>query len=746
MTIRVRAALLALVIVLGLGSMGPSAGALPTPGLNCQASGTPLPLDLRYVPEPEQTNDFIGFYEWEECMAALSAAYPERIEVKVTAQSYGWENSATMQHDTFPVYMVEVTNEESAVPFEDKLKVLFMLSIHGNEKGGREGGFRAVEDYVRGIGMATQDATGHPGKTLYDLLDQAVLLFLFPNPDGWVHEEPEYYSGAPGLMYTRENGRGTDLNRQFPTIGWQFVNENAGRLAMREPEATGYATALLDYEHIVYAADIHGMLNPADGRVGDIGIYTDSASPNNEENIYGHFILGLISAGRVDPQEMLMGTRLAEVLNDRLNNDPTFAGWSTLPSTGAWGGEFYSWSTVWDTIGYTDSGISGDFFLQDTGLNAPGMNFEMAYNHITFDAAYPGAAQAMNEYHVQTVRQIVRAYLEAAVTNVQTSVESNGKTTAYLFNPTVVTDLDDEQALDGWAAENDQDDPWDISHVDFEAAPNDYFRDLKPFIKDGDQPAVFDELQPEQFAPEKLSTYDNVVVAGSAATTLTESHQGALKQFVEAGGNLVLTDSAFTLLEPLAGIQAEQLSKYAGMALLEDRGHPYAVNSEKLSRQTYEPVPIGYSLEGNNAPVWVVDSSAFESAGGEIVGTVPRDGHTAFGGEVTLGRLPMGSGTISILGAMLPDPTEEFYHPYGLDSYATTYFGNLLFYNMIGAEQVFDAPPIVLENVGTEKPLGGEPSPTAETEADDSSGSTPGPGLVLVTLAVGLGLVVRRRK
>jgi uncharacterized repeat protein (TIGR01451 family) len=43
--------------------------------------------------------------------------------------------------------------------------------------------------------------------------------------------------------------------------------------------------------------------------------------------------------------------------------------------------------------------------------------------------------------------------------------------------------------------------------------------------------------------------------------------------------------------------------------------------------------------------------------------------------QVTLGELPMGAGRIRIIGPLLPMPTESYYHPFGLASYALTYTG-----------------------------------------------------------------------
>ncbi len=40
-------------------------------------------------------------------------------------------------------------------------------------------------------------------------------------------------------------------------------------------------------------------------------------------------------------------------------------------------------------------------------------------------------------------------------------------------------------------------------------------------------------------------------------------------------------------------------------------------------------------------------------------------------------------GRIRFLGALLPQPTEEFFHPYGLQNYAVTYTGYTLLQNML---------------------------------------------------------------
>src|SRR5919106_6349039 len=115
--------------------------------------------------------------------------------------------------------------------------------------------------------------------------------------------------------------------------------------------------------------------------------------------------------------------------------------------------------------------------------------------------------------------------------------------------------------------------------------------------------------------------------------------------------------------------------------------------------QPYEPVPLGYYVgpggSGNancdsdrcDSPNWIVDQNAWKAVGGTTAGrTLVRESeepgsqsHTG----TSLGELPVGSGVIRIAGALLPDPTESNYHPFGLSSYALTYTGYQLVENLM---------------------------------------------------------------
>lgn len=87
---------------------------------------------------------------------------------------------------------------------------------------------------------------------------------------------------------------------------------------------------------------------------------------------------------------------------------------------------------------------------------------------------------------------------------------------------------------------------------------------------------------------------------------------------------------------------------------------------------------------GCDAPNWTVDREAWEGAGGLTLGRSyvrpGPDGGQGWAG-VTLGELSDGEGVIRIIGGLLPEPTQDNFHPYELSSYGLTWTGYQLFEN-----------------------------------------------------------------
>lgn len=174
---------------------------------------------------------------------------------------------------------------------------------------------------------------------------------------------------------------------------------------------------------------------------------------------------------------------------------------------------------------------------------------------------------------------------------------------------------------------------------------------------------------------------------------------GKLRTFVEKGGNLVLTDGALKNTAYMGVVPRPSVGRVKGYAgfiqfsadgesptfddpLATDMRQPGAAEGPGFRHQTYEPIPLGFRIPEDRdpfsgwAPNWTVDKHAWEAAGGRTVGLTGP-------GEVSLGELAMGQGRVRIIGPLLPKPTEEHYHPYGLTSYALTYSGYQVLLNSL---------------------------------------------------------------
>ena len=198
-----------------------------------------------------------------------------------------------------------------------------------------------------------------------------------------------------------------------------------------------------------------------------------------------------------------------------------------------------------------------------------------------------------------------------------------------------------------------------------------------------------------------------------------------LKEFVEGGGNLVLTDGALRALPDLTGMPFAAVAPatvYAGqVTFADDEGvstvkddlaqKPVTIEqlgarfNSGLRRQTFEPTPLGFPIQPDtrsnadqsNARQWDVDAKAFEAVGGRIAGTSvdPGGGDAAPVHErVTLGEIKLGKGQIRIAGALLPQPSTEFNHPLGLEPYALTYTGHILLRNLFEVPGILSSPTI----------------------------------------------------
>jgi hypothetical protein len=121
-----------------------------------------------------------------------------------------------------------------------------------------------------------------------------------------------------------------------------------------------------------------------------------------------------------------------------------------------------------------------------------------------------------------------------------------------------------------------------------------------------------------------------------------------------------------------------------------------------MRRQTFESTPLGYAIqnvEGDDASFarqWDVELNGFIAGGGRPAGGSVNSGARDAQGvpeRVTLGEIPVGSGKVRVLGALLPQPSTQYDHPLGLEPYSVTYTGYILFCNLVDCAYEAKARP-----------------------------------------------------
>ncbi|MFL5780028.1 MAG: M14 family zinc carboxypeptidase, partial [Thermoleophilaceae bacterium] len=248
----------------------------------------------------------------------------------------------------------------------------------------------------------------------------------------------------------------------------------------------------------------------------------------------------------------------------------------------------------------------------------------------------------------------------------------------------------------------------------YDVANTDFLRDLNHFIPAGDR--RFRTVSPRGVAlgRQSLGRFDSLTIAdnpfpGRSTAALRTRWYAAVRKWVRSGGDLVLTDGALRALPSLTKIPAsavKQIQVYVGQIgfakdsngdTLKDplnRGVtiPGARFNIGMRRQTFEPVPVGYSIQddaGNDethSPQWQVARSAWEKAGGRTAATSVADQDVAGSNDydqTAYGELKLGRGVIRILGSGLPQPTEAFDRDFGLSPYSATYTTYILMRNML---------------------------------------------------------------
>ena len=582
-------------------------------------------VDDRVFPEPKLSATFLRFDEFECGIQYLEAEHRDLIEITTVGKS----------QSKYPLYDILLTDERVKTK---KQKLLVVSSIHGGEVGGREGAARVIEDMVDPRFLGKE-------KWVEEVLDRYVIHFLFPNPDGWVNGDVTGTEGA-GVLATRGNDNGLDLNRQFPVKGYIF----RGNTTYSQPEAK----------------DIVGNLfsTPQDKKGWFLGTDNHGQGPDT------YAAAGLQIVGQFDYQKSETLARFADGITGNMVKYDVLRELGTLnEQTGQDMGP-YHWGTLYDMLGYSASGSLIDYYNTVEGLNGWGFATELTAGTEVNLVTHPGL---MNQVWVDSIRAINYTMFQQAVKPKRFTYKVGGRT-GYVFDPDVVTDKDGVGFYDAKAEPKVEQRSYRVTRMRF-------FKDLNRYAT-----RKLQKVRVKQIVERKatLNKLDSLILANDAMPEKANAtrYYSAIEKWVKAGGNLVVTDAAVNAL-PKLGLpfkDAITMEKgYVGsVEEFTDREHPLNKGLRGVASQTYDTVPIGYAFgeEGDNAPNWKVDQAAWEDAGGFTAGT-NGDGQTIYG------EIEVGKGKIRFLGALLPDPTEKFYHPYGLQNYAVTYTGYTLLQNML---------------------------------------------------------------
>ncbi len=236
----------------------------------------------------------------------------------------------------------------------------------------------------------------------------------------------------------------------------------------------------------------------------------------------------------------------------------------------------------------------------------------------------------------------------------------------------------------------------DPGQIGYKVTSMNFWKDLKPFTK----PRI-EKVTPKQITSTRkwMKRFDTIVITNKVYKSLAKKLR---KWVAKHNGNLVLTDAALGMVPAMGfiGGKAQSFNQYAGYINFMSAKREVTYN-DKLSKnvnqkgaaegsnhrhQTYEPVPLGMALgeDGlpDSAPIWFLPYSDWSKkkkgqGNRRVIGT---SGNTD---QVSFGELQYKGGRVRFIGALLPDPTEKFYHPFGLANYALTFTGYQLLKNSL---------------------------------------------------------------
>lgn len=641
---------------------------------------------IQYTPDPA------GFGEYQHGMEYLAELYPRWISVFTLSEYYkeidavsagddqirSYEEEDLDRGDGRDIYVLKITDHK--VPDKNKKPLFFSLSVHGNERGGLEGGMRTAEDLAIAAeeggtindGVENYDTTTGTKPKFHeyevkDVLKQEVVYLIDFNPDGWAVGDT---TKVPTSAYERGNSLGTDLNRQMPTVG--RINES--RNPLQESEMKYGLKLMREIAReagglMAYGADVHGELTS--------NAYVDIMYPAGEFDSAEHRTLMAIA----ERTKSNIDATLFEGIQDQIEEEtggnsgegPDES--SNIPTKPA------HWATVWDTLGYTDTGFIGDYLATD--LAVTGMDYEIFLNHSVPDKTWNVYLQ---ENHINATRQIIKTAMAYAIFQDKEfknfELNTDGRA-GYLHSIRNITDRDHNGAgtLPGPGQDGVGQDGRKVKQAHYNVTNLKWFVDTNRFMTEPFEKVGSSDVARETKAFTSLDTFvlpDYTSMPKSRGAS-KGAYFKALKEWVKGGGNLVLTDRSLHALAGMGLVDAgavQDIKVYQPYTDIQDFEHDMVQGLRPNARQLVETPPLGYCIGNECSPMTVVDETAFTDSNGHVVGISGE-------GLVSVGEMELGKGVIRIIGGALPSPTEKHDHRYGLRSYAMTYTGLYIMENSI---------------------------------------------------------------
>ncbi|SEO72899.1 Zinc carboxypeptidase [Halogranum amylolyticum] len=393
-------------------------------------------------PAVDDSVDYIDFEQMVDGMQRLQGQHEDRLQFYSIGESPGHYNLFLDEAGPQNLWVAEVTNDVGdEAAFREKETVVYTLGIHGDERAGAEAGTRFVERVLNGDEPAVES-----------LLDEVVLVFLYPNPDGWVSRNPQYRVDTDGdgtaesNSFKRVTATGVDPNRQYPTVGWintsHYPAEPAGADLQDDtpgvdedvpavyeelvPDALDIVEHLRGYDNLRIGSDLHGMFWSSDFVNGLV--VNDQYDTGEFHDLYEY------NRATADRLEAALDGKLEaaqskfEALNDAYGEQYGFDG-SSLPTPQ----EAFSYGTILDTIGYTTSGTLISWMShpeENGGLGMQIMAHEMGWDNRVFDRMT--FRPWLVDLQVTGYREVIQATAEHAVRSVTAEIETGRATTAYV--------------------------------------------------------------------------------------------------------------------------------------------------------------------------------------------------------------------------------------------------------------------------------------------------------------------------